>query len=216
MIAKEKSTSWKVPAVLIFVTVWALWIAWWRIVPILGRVVDIRWIAGDMFAPLNTLFAGLAFAGFTIAIFLQRDELALQRQELEQTREVMKHQGAQLQEQAAVMHQQAFETRYFNLLGLIREIVAAMPEGQEYFNKVCQKITGAPVLPQPDGTLLRFDEIWKGIGARLAPYLKTLDTVAHVALTGGKDPSFFMALLVCQMTAHERVVLAFCVRAERA
>jgi hypothetical protein len=42
---------------------------------------------GDMFGAINTLFAGLAFAGVIYAIVLQQRELELQRKELELTRE---------------------------------------------------------------------------------------------------------------------------------
>ena len=41
---------------------------------------------GQMFGVASSLFAGLAFAGITYAIFLQKDELELQRQELRLTR----------------------------------------------------------------------------------------------------------------------------------
>jgi len=40
---------------------------------------------GDSFAPLNTLFAGLAFAALWASLRMQRQELALQREELRLT-----------------------------------------------------------------------------------------------------------------------------------
>jgi hypothetical protein len=55
---------------------------------------------GDMFGGLNTLFAGLAFAGIIFTIFLQMKELALQREELRMTRDELKR-TAEANEKAA-------------------------------------------------------------------------------------------------------------------
>jgi hypothetical protein len=41
---------------------------------------------GDSFAPLNTLFSGLAFAAVWMSLRMQREELRLQREELKDTR----------------------------------------------------------------------------------------------------------------------------------
>ena len=49
---------------------------------------------GDMFGTVNSLFAGLAFAGVIYTIFLQRNELALQRNELVLTREQLARSAA--------------------------------------------------------------------------------------------------------------------------
>lgn len=47
-----------------------------------GNAWALRGQFGDMFGAVNALFSGLAFAGVIIAVFLQKDELALQRREL--------------------------------------------------------------------------------------------------------------------------------------
>jgi len=58
---------------------------------------------GDSFGSVNALFAGLAFAGVIIAIFLQSRELQLQREELECNREELKRSAdAQDQTQQAL------------------------------------------------------------------------------------------------------------------
>lgn len=56
---------------------------------------------GDLFGSVNALFSGLAFAGLIIAVFLQRQELALQREELKLQREEMGLAREQLTAQAA-------------------------------------------------------------------------------------------------------------------
>lgn len=44
----------------------------------------------EVFEGVNSLFAGLAFAGIIYTVLLQRNELRLQRQELKETREELK------------------------------------------------------------------------------------------------------------------------------
>ena len=65
-----------------------------------------RGLFGDMFGTVNSLFAGLAFAGVIYTIFLQRNELALQRKELVLTREQLtRSAGAQEKSEAALAKQ---------------------------------------------------------------------------------------------------------------
>lgn len=45
---------------------------------------------GDSYGGLNTLFSGLAFSAFIIALFLQKKDLELQREELQGTKEELK------------------------------------------------------------------------------------------------------------------------------
>ncbi len=55
--------------------------------------------AGDMFGALNTLFSGLAFAGFLLALWMQRQDLNLQRQEMRNSRKEMERQTEKYEEQ---------------------------------------------------------------------------------------------------------------------
>lgn len=71
----------------VVLALWALYgIIVWALVPGMNQ----RGLFGDMFGGINSLFAGLAFAGIIYTIFLQRDELALQRIELELTRKELR------------------------------------------------------------------------------------------------------------------------------
>lgn len=56
---------------------------------------------GDSFAPLNTLFSGLAFAAVCASLHFQRIELSLQRQELAHTRAELRR-AAEAQDRLAV------------------------------------------------------------------------------------------------------------------
>lgn len=80
-------------------------------------------VFGDMFGAINTLFAGLAFAGIIFAIFLQSKELELQREELKQTRAELKGQKEQLKNQNETLQLQNFENTFFQMLRLHNDIV---------------------------------------------------------------------------------------------
>ncbi|SMO68082.1 hypothetical protein [Gracilimonas mengyeensis] len=66
----------------------------------------IRGVFGEMFGAVNTLFAGLAFAGVIYAILLQRKELALQRAELQLTREELRKSAEAQQKSSELLEHQ--------------------------------------------------------------------------------------------------------------
>jgi hypothetical protein len=67
---------------------------------------------GDLFSPINALFAGFAFCGIIMTIYLQQKELSLQRQELVNTREIFQR--------------QKFENTFFQLTNIQQTITAAL------------------------------------------------------------------------------------------
>lgn len=84
-----KNPSLWVVSVLVAAVV-LLWAAYGRVVPCFFTGPTSVGGFGDMYGGLNTLFAGLAFAGLIYAIVLQSRQLAVQRKELTETREEMK------------------------------------------------------------------------------------------------------------------------------
>lgn len=102
-----------------------LWVVTWIFVPELYPGANERGQFGDMFGSVNALFSGLAFVGVVIAILLQRQELNAQREELKLTRTEVHRQADQLELQAKTMQAQQFEATFFQLLGLLHEIVAS-------------------------------------------------------------------------------------------
>lgn len=83
----SKGDGWRpfvIVAICIFLSIFAYWM-------LVGRAVSwdfsksAPW--GDSYAPLNTLFSGLAFAAVWASLRLQRIELSLQRRELALTRQ---------------------------------------------------------------------------------------------------------------------------------
>ncbi len=138
---------------LLFLAVFICWLGYWLVLRYHVATPTDRGQFGDAFGALNALFAGLAFAGLIIAIFLQREDiklqskalekqteeiklqndvLDLQRQELSDTRKVLEDQKGQFEEQSKIMRKQSFEDTFFKLISLHHEIVNAMkvPGGQ--------------------------------------------------------------------------------------
>ena len=134
---------------LLFLAVIICWIGYWFVLRYHVATPTDRGQFGDAFGALNALFAGLAFAGLIIAIFLQREDiklqskalkkqteeiklqnkvLDLQRQELADTRKVLEDQKSQFEKQSAIMRKQSFEDTFFKLISLHHEIVNAMTD----------------------------------------------------------------------------------------
>jgi len=78
----------------------AFWIAYAGLFTVWPSTWTERGQFGDTFGALNTLFSGMAFAAFVVALMLQRQELALQRRELQLQREEMAASRAELARQA--------------------------------------------------------------------------------------------------------------------
>lgn len=102
----------RIIAIVLFIVL-LLWATTFLIMLVVPEWQD-RSAIGDMFGAVNALFAGLAFAGIIIAIYLQTQELGLQRQELAETRTELQRQAeAQeksemaLSDQVHALHRQA-------------------------------------------------------------------------------------------------------------
>lgn len=91
---------------------------------------------GDMFGGVNALFSGLAFVGLIWAILLQKQELQLQREELKDTRLELAGQREQLEFQNSTFKQQAFDSVFFQMLGLHNQIIGSMEVIEHDFSAV--------------------------------------------------------------------------------
>jgi len=108
------------------VVVVALWVLSWILTVASVGTWPERAAFGDMFGAVNALFAGLAFAGIIVTVYLQKRELELQRDELAQTREEIRGQKEQMELQNRMLKHQQFENTFFQLLRLHNEIVGSM------------------------------------------------------------------------------------------
>ena len=85
-----------------------LWFLWgWMIGPVIEPDLANRGLLGDAFGALNTLFAGLAFAGVITALWMQSKELRLQREELRLQREEMKRNREEMIRQGDILRRRA-------------------------------------------------------------------------------------------------------------
>ena len=120
-----KKVSW-LPLWLTFSVITFLWGISIIVLCWLFPIIGIRGQFGDSFGAINSLFAGLAFAGVIFAIILQKKELELQRQELKETRDEIRGQKEQLQAQDQTLKKQNFENSFFQLLSFHNEIVNSL------------------------------------------------------------------------------------------
>lgn len=127
--AEKRDIHWSIkfglPSIVIILWMLSIWL-----VPIYtGKSPTTSGEFGDMFGSLNSLFAGLAFAGLIIAIAYQKLELSIQREELQLQREELHasnvelgKQRDQLENQSNTLDRQNFESSFFRILELHNSI----------------------------------------------------------------------------------------------
>ncbi len=114
----EERLSWGW-LVLFLAVVIALWLVGAALVWHSFDKPEARGQFGDMLGCVNSLFSGLAFAGFLFAILLQMEQLRHQRKGLEDTRLQFRTQIDRLESQTRTVAQQAFEDTFFRMLELL-------------------------------------------------------------------------------------------------
>lgn len=128
IIKKENNSEYKkeiTVAIIAVISIILIWLASWVLIDNFvvskdaTKILEARGTFGDKFGAVNSLFAGLAFAGIIFTILLQRKELQLQRDELSSTREVFEKQNEMLS-------QEKFENTYFQMLSLFHSIANSL------------------------------------------------------------------------------------------
>lgn len=177
---------------------------------------------GDMFGALNTLFAGLAFAGLLYTIFIQRIELRDAHQEIENARQLAQS--------------QRFESSFFQMLGLFNEIVNSIVHHENIsigFNSSSAyvAISGRKVLhntaailsnmmchvDQDARNLARIDQIKKMYNmfysiyeVELAHYFRMLYRILKwIEKAPESDKIFYAKTLRAQLSSQELVILFY-------
>jgi hypothetical protein len=84
----------------IFIAIFTMWLFTPIVIGMFDFDIAHQGQFGDLFGSVNALFSGLAFAGLTITICLQRKELSLQRRELQLQRREMRESRKELANQA--------------------------------------------------------------------------------------------------------------------
>jgi len=103
-----------------------MWLLCWILVMLFINSDDHDWAKrgqfGDLFGSVNALFSGLAFAGIIYSIMQQQKELELTRKQVELGIEEQRNSNEEFKQQNSIMHLQRFDSNFFNMLTLHRQI----------------------------------------------------------------------------------------------
>lgn len=108
------------------VFVFILWLATPIMTVIFVSDVNRRGEAGDMFGSVNSLFAGLAFAGVIYSVRLQQHDLRILRKEADRTKALLEEGQKNNAAQIALTKQANFESTLFKLLETFLSITTAL------------------------------------------------------------------------------------------
>lgn len=172
---RQKASGRDCLVVAVFAGVVVLWTAWGAFLGIeltnfFGEGKDVQERAGqfgDMFGSLNALFTALAFAAVWWTGRMQRREMEMQRRELRLQRKALSLQREELADTRTVVTRQTFESMFFQMLRLAREVRDAVqapdsPTGASairYYAAQCRSIVDRDKL-EPD-----IDELRRKIGS---------------------------------------------------
>jgi hypothetical protein len=192
-----------------------LWVA---IVHYYPSLID-RANFGNMFGGINTLFAGLGFAGLIGTLILQQRALALQSRSLIE-------QSEEIQRQNRRQERQAFESMLVQLLGFHHEIAkemhlrlgAATFEGRAAFRALADELQGIIAnygQQNPDVASVKvaqrgyeqFHSRYRGV---LDHYFRNLyHIVKFVDRSGIEDPKQYTSLVRAQLSPPELLLLFY-------
>ena len=229
-------------AIIVVVLIIGLWIGSWYYIDnnihpsnCNTAVEDARGTFGDKFGAVNSLFAGLAFAGIIFTIFLQRKELQLQRKELEATREVFEKQNEMLS-------QEKFENTFFQMLSLFHSIVNSLDVRKkkdnsivktgrdcfEYFFKELQKSIDNQIdkknliISTQGGELLNrntvsnecyinaYDIVYLDFRSDLSHYFRTYyHLIKFIDNSDIKDKQQYASIARAQLSSYEQILLFY-------
>lgn len=111
----DKKTGYKIAFPVIFIIL-GIWIGGWffSLTPEISQFTNQP--VNDVFNSLNALFAGLAFGGVIITVYLQIEELKDTREELSRTSEANQMMAADSKEKAVLDLYQTFCSEYFQTI----------------------------------------------------------------------------------------------------
>jgi Putative phage abortive infection protein len=172
----------------------------------------------DAFGALNTLFAGLAFAGIVVSIFLQSKELRETRQELK---------GQRLQ-----IQRQVFENTFFQVLRVLSQLISTayyktqtFPKPTEHEGRECINYLRTALksyylddVKKGSTAIERYERFHKEMGHKVfGHYFRTLySAVKYVHDSefldeekGCPKRDFYMAIIRAQLSSDELFLFFF-------
>jgi hypothetical protein len=182
---------------------------------------------GQAFGAINALFAGLAYAGLIITIFLQTRQLSIQSRQLEHAHDELVEQRRRIESQTRMLARQQFEGTFFQLLTFHHDTVDSLNvqegddgyRGSRCFEKIYSDLSvalasvsdSAESESPPPGVDEYFDTVYRHYQHSIAHYFHNLYCVIHFvdqsdAVTN-KD--FYVDFVRSQLSTHELLVLFY-------
>lgn len=184
-------------------------------------------LIGESFGVLNSLFAGLGFAGIVIALFLQQRQIAIQQSELTTTQN-------ELRKQSLLFEQQRFEDSFYALLRMWRENLTSLYSKPAH-EGADSALRGVDVLtarlkkfrtamkeakfgsfPESDDLRNAFLwELWKIVNDSLGRQARYVETVASLVrwiserCPAGTESKPYWEIATAQLTVYESAYLFY-------
>ncbi len=222
MTIREPQPMWALVAI---VVVLVCWLANWAYGSSLA--VEARGIFGDTFGAVNALFSGLAFAGVTYAILMQRYEVALAKHEASVTKKILDDQTTHLDKQNNREIYKSSEETFFKLLSSFQEIVETVyfvklrsGAGQDVFkgrhalSEIANSIypvsfmTSSRDISEYEG---KVDAFLAAHASSFSHYLRSFETLlVYLTAAPSLDREFHAEIIIGQLSDAEQKIIFHC------
>lgn len=202
--------------IILFSVIILFWYNWASII----YAFKLDWIERVNYAPLEVLFGGLAFSAFLIALYMQKEELALQRRELEDTRKVLNDQKDQLSLQNNSIATQTFENTLFQILTVHNEILNSIimkksgnnitsDSGRQALTVLRDEFVSLSSVAKTDDDVVTVYENWyRNKDVYLGGYFRTLYNIFKLIDQGSvQDKKKYANLVRAQVSDQEMYLL---------
>lgn len=219
---REPQPIWALIAILV---VFLCWAANWAYGSTLDA--DDRGIFGDTFGAVNALFSGLAFAGVTYAILMQRYEVALAKEEASVTKKILDDQTSHLNMQNSREMSKSSEDTFFKLLSSFQEIVETVyfvkqrpGTGQDVFkgrhalSEIASSIYPLHYLATSREFSKYEEKVDEFLGAHASSfshYLRSFETLlVYLTAAPSLDREFYAEIIIGQLSDAEQKIIFHC------
>lgn len=182
---------------------------------------DHRGVFGDTFGAVNALFSGLAFAGVTYAILMQRYEVALAKDDARATKKILDDQTAHLDGQNKHERKKSFEDTFFRMLSLLMDVSESVfytsyssqgvehLKGRQAISAIADEIyNGNPWNSSAEVYELELDKFVKRYGANLSHYFRNVETLlVFITVSQEIDREFYAEIILGQLSDSEQKLL---------
>jgi len=199
--------------IILFITVFILWILNPIIIGYIYPDMEKRGQAGDLFGAVNSLFSGLAFAGIIWSLRLQQTQLEMQKEELKLQREEqiaarkeLAGQKEQLQQQSETFDLQRFENSFFSLLNLHKKYQKNMfPQIYKELKNKIKKFSDSNELKVIQ---IGYFEFYLEFNSVLDQYFKNLYLILKF-IESSSNKNFYAKIISAQLSKYEKLLIFY-------